>query len=777
MPSLIPGFEYDIFISYRQKDNKYDGWVTEFADNLRKELEATFKDDISVYFDINPHDGLLESYDVGESLREKLKCLIFIPIISRTYCDPKSFAWEHEFKPFIEQASKDHFGLKVKLANGNVASRVLPVRIHDIDDEDIKLYESVLGGVLRGVEFIYKEAGINRSLTRDDDDKKNLNLTRYRNQMNKVALAIKEIVLGLKSASEEPSSKISARITSKNATKANSVKEDHLKFSMLSKQNLFTGLLITALLTMSLLFLFPKIFKRDKLKELKDHSGKISLAVMPFENLTGDTTLNWFGRGISSLIINGLGNSSELSVADEYTMFEVIESINQTLTAGISGSMAKEVSRRVGAETYISGSFQGTENLYWILVNLVNTKTGDVIWTNKVEGNLKSAGYLDLANLLCSEIKNCLEIKAIEENTDYDFREIYPKSSEAYRYFIEGMNEMMNRQFSSSIGSFRNALELDSAFTFASFFLAWAYATTDQDVLAREWTIKAYHNKNRIPAKYQPWLEQWYAFYVSKQLDDILRYTTILENSGIRSRWLWYDIGSTYCNFLMKDDKAIRAFEKISEISFKNGAYWKHKSFYLRYSKVLHRVGKHKEEREIYSIYQNLFPEDTEILGNMATCFLSRGDIAAANEYIRKIRSRFDDGLSGQKSLEITLGSIYQDANFLDKAEEYFREAYDQDHKKTDPGRKGFREADYRLARLIILDDTDISEGMEIVNRNLDINPDDWYFLGLKGWGLYKLGKYDEAIKVLKMADQKSVYFDFEVYQHIQEVEKTLSSQ
>lgn len=44
MPSIIEGYIYDIFISYRQKDNKYDGWVTEFVDNLRKYLEVTFKD-------------------------------------------------------------------------------------------------------------------------------------------------------------------------------------------------------------------------------------------------------------------------------------------------------------------------------------------------------------------------------------------------------------------------------------------------------------------------------------------------------------------------------------------------------------------------------------------------------------------------------------------------------------------------------------------------------------------------------------------------------------
>lgn len=29
MASTIQGYEYDIFISYRKKDNKYDGWVME----------------------------------------------------------------------------------------------------------------------------------------------------------------------------------------------------------------------------------------------------------------------------------------------------------------------------------------------------------------------------------------------------------------------------------------------------------------------------------------------------------------------------------------------------------------------------------------------------------------------------------------------------------------------------------------------------------------------------------------------------------------------------
>ena len=99
MSSLIPGFEYDIFISYRHNDNLPTqgsgrqaevGWVTEFVESLQRELATTIKEPVSVYFDTNPHDGLLETHNVDKSLERKLESLIFIPILSQTYCNPKS---------------------------------------------------------------------------------------------------------------------------------------------------------------------------------------------------------------------------------------------------------------------------------------------------------------------------------------------------------------------------------------------------------------------------------------------------------------------------------------------------------------------------------------------------------------------------------------------------------------------------------------------------------------------------------------------------------------
>jgi len=75
MPSLIPGYNYDIFISYRQKDNRGERWVSEFVEALKTELESTFKEEISVYFDINPHDGLLETHDVDKLLTDQTRTL------------------------------------------------------------------------------------------------------------------------------------------------------------------------------------------------------------------------------------------------------------------------------------------------------------------------------------------------------------------------------------------------------------------------------------------------------------------------------------------------------------------------------------------------------------------------------------------------------------------------------------------------------------------------------------------------------------------------------
>jgi class 3 adenylate cyclase len=194
-PSILaPGYDCDIYISYRFNDNKYDGWVTSFVDKLKQELGATLKDRLSVYFDNNEEEHRHNNGNTGEA-----RSLIFIPVISQTYCDTNSSIWQQEFKSFQQQVRADKFGPAVQLPGGSRASRIIPVKIHDIDSDDLKLLENELAGALRSVDFIYRDEGVNRPLKPGDDDV-NVHSSRllYRNQINKLANVIKEIVSGIK---------------------------------------------------------------------------------------------------------------------------------------------------------------------------------------------------------------------------------------------------------------------------------------------------------------------------------------------------------------------------------------------------------------------------------------------------------------------------------------------------------------------------------------------------------------------------------------------------
>ena len=197
--SILPDYDYDIHISYRYNDNKYDGWISEFVEKLNQELGATLKDKLSIFFDKNPEERRegIKLEDGSDSHR--IKSLIFIPIISQTYCDVNSTVWKNEFRIFQNEIKNDNIGGNIKLNNGNTSSRVIPVKIHDIDTDDVKLLESELSGGLRSIDFIYREEGVNRPL-RPLDDEKHVNSLRpmYRNQINKLANAIKEIISGIK---------------------------------------------------------------------------------------------------------------------------------------------------------------------------------------------------------------------------------------------------------------------------------------------------------------------------------------------------------------------------------------------------------------------------------------------------------------------------------------------------------------------------------------------------------------------------------------------------
>ncbi len=474
MPSLIAGYNYDVFISYRQKDNKYDGWVTNFVDHLKAELESTFKEEISVYFDINPHDGLLETYDVDASLKEKLKCLVFIPIISRTYCDPRSFAWENEFKAFIRLSSDDNYGLKIRLISGNVANRILPVKIHELDEEDRILLEGELGGNIRGIEFIYQEPGVNRPLTTSDDDRKNLNNTNYRNQINKTANAVKEIISSLKKHDGDGgiSNVISQPGDKRFREFVIPVKHLRLKFK---PKVLYSFIFI--LLCAALSYFILRDIKKDQNTRGSPKQEK-TIAVLPFVNMGDDNEHAWFGDAITDEIITQLYKINELKVRSRTSVMRYRSSSKPIPSIG----------KELNANYIIEGSTQIFRDQIKIRVQLIDARKDEPLWGDTFSGSwddlLKMQTEIamqtasNLKAVLTPEEKLKIAKDPTKNSTAYmNYLSANVLSDNALYYLMVGNKFVDSISFFSAIKMYDRAIENDPGF-------ALAYA---RRAIARSW--------------------------------------------------------------------------------------------------------------------------------------------------------------------------------------------------------------------------------------------------------------------------------------------------
>ncbi|HWA34836.1 MAG TPA: hypothetical protein VG737_11925, partial [Cyclobacteriaceae bacterium] len=382
MPSSIAGFEYDIFISYRHNDN-LSGWVTEFVRALEEELAATVKGPLTIYFDKNPTDGLLETHNVGKSLEDKLNCRIFIPIISQTYCDPKSFAWRHEFCAYNALAHADPFGMDIKLSNGNIASRILPVKIHDLDANDNALLEKELGGPLRAIEFIYREPGVNRPLKISDSRNDNLNRTEYRNQVNKVANSVKELISSISHPAAEV--QINSRLT---ATKSIKPKTRAILIVIAGVFIAFTGYII---------------YQQSSIKTARVAIDK-SIAVLPFADMSPNRDQEYFGDGIAEEIINVLAQSEDLKVISRSSSFQ-FKSKNEDL---------RKIGEQLGVATVLEGSIRKSEDNLRITAQLIDTRDGMHLWSrsyDRMPGDLFTVQD-EIANAVSIELNATLKTGA-----------------------------------------------------------------------------------------------------------------------------------------------------------------------------------------------------------------------------------------------------------------------------------------------------------------------------------------------------------------------------
>jgi Tfp pilus assembly protein PilF len=157
------------------------------------------------------------------------------------------------------------------------------------------------------------------------------------------------------------------------------------------------------------------------------------------------------------------------------------------------------------------------------------------------------------------------------------------------------------------------------------------------------------------------------------------------------------------------------------------------------------------------------------VIYRQAILALSEGDISGADEFIRKYISILQVSSSSETAIKTGLAEIYSEAGMFDKAEEYYRQALAL--QPDDPDRLN------DLATFLIENDRNIDEGLILGDKALELNPDNFLYYESKGWGLFKQGKYEDALVSLEKADSLKPLYTHSIYLHLEEVKKAIDKQ
>lgn len=591
MPSILPGFEYDIFISYRHKDNRREHWVTEFVNVLSAELETTFKEDVSIYFDINPADFLLETYDVDKSLGSKLKSVVFIPILSQTYCDTTSFAWTQEFCAFNKMASADGIGRDIKLRNGNITSRILPITIADLEPEDKNLIETELQSKIRSIEFIFRTPGVNRPLRKDDKRAENSSKLVYRDQINKVANAIKEIINGIRYPDRTTDLSYPVALpTEEEKSMVSSVKE------------------------------------RVEEHDLQDKS----VAVLPFVSLAQDASQEYFADGITENILIQLAMLRNIRVISRTSVMRYKKTTKS----------APEIGAELGVKYLLEGSAQSHGNKVRINVQLVDAQKDTQVWARAFVESLDDIFEIqgNVAQAVAKELQSSLNPKESEK-----LKEVPTTNLEAYDLFLKGrhaFNQWGVQGYRTATEYFKRALEIDPEYKQAYSALASSYSARmswNGDLAPGEALvlINKYLNEAwKRGATDNDYLTKLFVeFFINKDFDAADKLLRTAIELGPNNATIYYT-GSYLLCMRGLFDEALVLINAGKAIEPNSVAYFNYYGLYL------YLIGHHDEAISTFEEALKLFSQVLRFYDHMARVYITMGNPDAAMEII-KIGLRF----------------------------------------------------------------------------------------------------------------------------------------
>jgi adenylate cyclase len=192
---------------------------------------------------------------------------------------------------------------------------------------------------------------------------------------------------------------------------------------------------------------------------------KPSIAVLPFQNMSGDPEQDYFADGMVEDIVTGLSRIKWLFVIAR----------NSSFVYKGKAVDVRQVGRELGVRYVLEGGVRKAGNRLRVTAQLVEAESGSHLWADKFDGELKD--IFELQDQITERVVGIVE-PSVQKSEIERSRRKHPESLDAHDLYLRALPYVSpisptNAPIATKL--LLEALKLDANYAAAHAYLAWAH--------------------------------------------------------------------------------------------------------------------------------------------------------------------------------------------------------------------------------------------------------------------------------------------------------------
>jgi len=208
-----------------------------------------------------------------------------------------------------------------------------------------------------------------------------------------------------------------------------------------------------------------------------------TLAILPFDNLSGDPEHDPLGTGVSVMLLSDLSAVGSLRLVERARLNDLIAELELQRSDLVDPKTAAKAGKIVGADWILTGALQAVEPDLRLDARIVDVQSGTILGTGTARGPVTS--FFEVEKDLALVITDKLGL-ALSSREAAKVGRVATESFDAFRAWSEGLEAIDRGAVDEARKRFSAALRFDSGFSAANAALDSIRASLDRSEAVRE---------------------------------------------------------------------------------------------------------------------------------------------------------------------------------------------------------------------------------------------------------------------------------------------------